>query len=410
LLGALPEQDDLASLRQALLRAAVVDPTRAWARSTAYATLDKRLVRPDALREIVADAARAEQARVEALYKAIAEVLEASAQGDDVAAGMRLIAIGQSAESDENVTGAIAYYEVAARFSEGLSDRRVRVIALRMLGRACGASGDVDRGKSYLRTSIEQAAGAGDTSSQIVGLLWLGNIMFFQGLWEEAFVEYRSARQLCGDDFPRLRGQLAMIMGATHRESGDLEAAASEMTYASTLWSDFQSADQSVWYNNRGLLALAQGDLAMADTMFRQALEIAPNDFDRAMILDNLAELSARHGNLDDAEGYARTAESVALRTGSPRALAEIYTRLGKIFRLRVDLNGVTFFEKALELCRGRTYPLSEANAYLEYGIFRSALGDLEEARSYLERARELCTQSGLTQLGRSVQEQLAQL
>ena len=101
---------------------------------------------------------------------------------------------------------------------------------------------------------------------------------------------------------------------------------------------------------------------------------------------------------------------SFAPVSGSPRALAEIYTRLGKISRLRSDLNGVTFFEKALEICRERRYPLTEANAYLEYGIFRRTLGDMEEARSYLERARQLCADIGAAQLERVASEQLAQL
>ncbi|MGQ0562607.1 MAG: hypothetical protein ACT443_12125, partial [Gemmatimonadota bacterium] len=83
------------------------------------------------------------------------------------------------------------------------------------------------------------------------------------------------------------------------------------------------------------------------------------------------------------------------------------YTRLGKIFRLRSDLNGVTFFEKALDICRERSYPLTEANAYLEYGIFRRTLGDLEEARSFIERARQLGVQIGAAQLERAASAQL---
>src|SRR5687768_9523319 len=76
LLGALPEQNDLAPLRQALLRASVADAARAWARSSAYATVDKRLITATALRSAVVDARAAEHARVDALYEAIGEVLE----------------------------------------------------------------------------------------------------------------------------------------------------------------------------------------------------------------------------------------------------------------------------------------------------------------------------------------------
>jgi tetratricopeptide (TPR) repeat protein len=126
------------------------------------------------------------------------------------------------------------------------------------------------------------------------------------------------------------------------------------------------------------------------------------------MVLDNLAELFIGQANLSEAESLARSAEEAALRAGSPRALAEIYTRLGKIFRLRADPNGVTFFEKAVELCRGRRYPHTEANAYLEYGMFRRVHGDIEEARSYFERASQLFREVGAVAQERAAAEQLA--
>ena len=90
-----------------------------------------------------------------------------------------------------------------------------------------------------------------------------------------------------------------------------------------------------------------------------------------------------------------RRAEQHALAAASPRALAEVYIRLGRIFRLREDPNGVTFFEKALELCRRHAYPLLEAAACIEYASFRTALGDVDEARAYEQRAHELSAQHG---------------
>lgn len=410
LLGALPEQSDLAPLREALLRASTPDAARAWAHSSAYATFDKRVLPAQAVRDVVATAARAAHERIGALYAAMADVLDAAARGEDVSAGLRLIAIGEAAEAQDSPTTALAYYEVAARFSETLADRRVRVLALRRLGRAHATCGHVDEANLFYRSSLEHALVVADAEAQAVALTGLGNLMGFQGRWNEAARNYESALALCGIEFPRLRGQLAMNLAAVHRERGELEASSAQLAVATGLWSDLHSADHSVWYNNRGLLALARGDVDAAETIFRQALETAGSDFDRAMVLDNLAELYTQRANLSDAEIFARSAEELALRAGSPRALAEVYIRLGKIFRLRSDPNGVTFFEKALEICRGGRYPLTEANAYLEYGIFRRTLGDLEEARSYIERARQLCAEIGAAQLETAASRQLAQI
>lgn len=410
LLGALPEQNDLVPLRQALLRASVTDAARAWARSSAYATVDKRVVGSDALRSAVADARTAEHARVDALYDAIGEAMEYAASGNDLAAAMRLIAIGEAAEAEENYRTATAYYEVAARFSESLADRRARILALRRLARANAALGDIDQAIALFGVALDQAVTADDEEARIFILLGLGNIMGFQGRWKLGLEKYEAAIALCGESFPRLRAQIVTNMAVMCRELGDLGQSAAYLDEAATTWADMPAREQSVWYNNRGLLMLDRGDTVAAETLFRQALETAGSDFDRAMVLDNLAELSIRQDNLSDAEGFARAAEDLALRAASPRALAEIYTRLGKIFRLRSDLNGVTFFEKALEICRGRRYPLIEANAYLEYGIFRRTLGDTEEARSYIERAGELCADIGATELERSASTQLAQI
>jgi hypothetical protein len=49
------------------------------------------------------------------------------------------------------------------------------------------------------------------------------------------------------------------------------------------------------------------------------------------------------------------------------------------------------FFEKALELCRSPAgSPMLEGQAYEEYGVFRSRLGQGQEARTLLERASEI--------------------
>ena len=409
LLGALPEQIDLTALRQALLRASAVDAARAWSRVTAYATFDKRVLSADQLQQVVEEAARAEHQRIDELYGALRAVLEHTARGDDTAACAQLIAIGERAEADDNPVAAIAYYKVAAQIGEGLSDRRFRMLALRRMARAHAATGDPEAAIGLFRSSYDQAVIADDVEGQIIASIGIGNMLGFQGRWNAALSQYETALALCGQGYPRLRGQLAMNLAAIHRERGELVESSAQLGIAASLWSDLTSAEHSVWFNNRGLLALAQAETESAEGIFRQALETAASDFDRAMVLDNLAELSIRQDNLSEAETHARAAEDLALRAGSPRALAEIYTRLGKIFRLRSDLNGVTFFEKALELCRGRMYPLIEANAYLEYGIFRRILGDSEEARSYFERARELCAEIGATQLERAAAEQLAQ-
>jgi tetratricopeptide (TPR) repeat protein len=141
------------------------------------------------------------------------------------------------------------------------------------------------------RSTVSVEASAADTEAQVYVLLGLGNIMGFQGRWQEGIRNYEAALALCGDGLLRLRGQITCNLAVMHREQGDLSESAARLEAASALWTAMTPADHSVWYNSRGLLALARGESDTAETNFRQALETAGSDFDRAMGLDNLAEV-----------------------------------------------------------------------------------------------------------------------
>jgi tetratricopeptide (TPR) repeat protein len=410
LFGALPESGELASLRTALLSASVVDLTRLWSNANAYATYDKRVLSPHALEQAVATAAHAAHARVDAMYSALGRVLFALFANDLEQAANELIAIGEQLEADENAAAARSWYEAAERVAALDGNAATRARALRYLAVLHVGSGATDEANARYRASLEHAVAARDLEAQVVAITGLGIVAGYQGNHQEALAHFDQALELCAGEFPRRQAQLFTNMAALLGEDGRFDEASARLADASALWAHLSAADRCGWYNSRGLLAMNRGDIEMAEGILHQALGTAQSEFERAMVLDNLAELFIRQGNLSEAEALARSAEEAALRGGSPRALAEIYTRLGKIFRLRGDANGVTFFEKAVEICRPRRYPHIEANAYLEYGLFRRLHGDNEEARTYLERAVQLFGAVGAARLQRVAEDQLAQL
>ena len=408
LLGALPELGDLASLRNALLGASSLDAAHVWSRASAYATYDKRSLTADALRHAVADAARDAHGRVDNMYAAVERVLAAVASNDHRAAATELLAVAQQLQTEETPGAGIPWLRAADRVAELAGDRSLRAHALWLMAISHLGQGATDEAAACYRASLAQAVDAQDVHTQISATIGFGNVAGYQGRFDEALRYFEDALRLAGDQFPRRRALLFVNMAFMHVEQKQLEAASARLAEASGLWADLLPGDHGVWYNARGMLALERGEVEMAEGLLHQALEAAPTEFERAMVLDNLAELFIRQGGLSEAESLARSAEEAALRAGSPRALAEIYTRLGKIFRLRVDPNGVTFFEKAVEICRSRGYPHTEANAYLEYGLFRRLLGDLEEARSYFERAKQLFGAVGAAAQADAAAQQLA--
>lgn len=410
LLGALPELGELAPLREALLSASVLDPARQWSRASTYATYDKRLLPPSEIARVIASAAQDARSRVDSIYACATRLFAALSADDPRAAAEELLSAGKQMELQDNITAAIAWYEAGVRVAEYANERSLRARALSQLANAHVSRGSMDSAERHYRNSMEQAVAAADVEGQIIAGTGLGNVAGYQGQFNEALAYFDAALQICGTEYPRRRALLFTNMASMLSEQDLLEEASARLADASALWEHFAEADRCIWYNSRGLLALNRGEIELAEGILHQALESATNDFERAMVLDNLAELFIRQGNLSESESLARAAEEAALRAGSPRALAEIYTRLGKIFRLRADANGVTFFEKALEICRSGRYPHIEANAYLEYGLFRQLHGDHDEARSYFQRAKQLFGEVGAARLERFAAGQLTQV
>jgi tetratricopeptide (TPR) repeat protein len=409
LLGALPELSELSVLRHALLGASVVDLTRLWSHSSAYATYDKRVLSHVALERAIAAAAQVSHARIEQLYQALARMLTALSANDLDAAAAEALRMGEQLEAEENAPAAIAWYEAADRMAAQGGNHELRARALRYRALVHVNRGAPEEAALAYRASLEIAAAANDQESEVVALTGLGIVAGYQGRSADALAHFQTGLELCADQFPRRRAQLLINVAALRAEEGDFAEASARLADASALWAHLSDADRCGWYNSRGSLALHRGELEMAEGIFHQALESARSEFERAMVLDNLAELFVGKGNLSEAEALARSAEEAALRSAAPQAVAQIYIRLGKIFRLRGDANGVTFFEKALEICRQRSYPHTEANAYLEYGHFRRLHGNLEEARTHFERARQLFSALGAARLERVAADQLAQ-
>ena len=105
----------------------------------------------------------------------------------------------------------------------------------------------------------------------------------------------------------------------------------------------------------------------------------------------NLAGLDLEAGRLLEAEAELRRAEEVAIAANLIRHLAQIYTLMGRLRGAQGDETGFVFFEQAIELAKALERSVAtEAQVYFAYGQFHSKLGQQEEARAYLERAREL--------------------
>lgn len=386
----LPRTAELAGLRESILAASTSDPHHEWKGSSEYATLDGRVVTDAQLDSIFQAAEERSLEHVRTYHRLLRDAMREIAADGDSGALAKLQQLGEDAATSGRWEACISYYGVVAAIAAEVHNEHLEILSYRRLGRAHLHLGHPARAARWYRQSLHSADLAGDREGVIIAHVGLGHAYSVEGRWDDASAAYRSSHDACGAGFERLRAQGAINLSMTARELSRFDEARRWLDEAREQWGEFGAAERSVWFNNDGLLALAQGRLDDACASFEQGLADAPSHHDTAMILDNLAETSLRAGDLDRAEALARSAEEYAIAGASARALADVYIRLGKIKRAQRDVHGVSFFEMSIQLCRENGYLLSEATACTEYALFRMMLGDNDEARGLRERAEQL--------------------
>lgn len=399
LLRLIPLTPEFADVRQELLAGSRADRSRRWSGSNAYSTLDSRVIGAPAVRAIFAAAEARTMERVRALNAAVLDALLAQGGAREADTLDTLADMGEAALADANWSDCAAYYGVVERIALGTGDSDRIVLAARRQGRAYLNLGDLSRAAHAYERALQHAQEIGDDDAQVIIATGLGHCMTVQGRWAEAELYYRTGLELAGEGVRQLRAQLGISLAVVARERGNLEEASALLDGAAAEMDALSDADRSTWHNNTGAVLMDLGRHGEARAHFEQALELSPSHYDSAMILDNMAEQALREGRLDEAESLARRAEELALAGAAPRALTDVYVRLGRLSRLRRDPDGIVFFEKAIEIARQERYAYAEAVALLEYALLRDELDDADEADELRAAAHELLRSIGADEM-----------
>src|SRR5690606_34917614 len=94
-LDALPELDDLAALREALVDTSAVDAAEVWGGSRPYATVGRRVTAPGAVEAMIPAIAEQLRLRMEQVLGQAVRALRALETGDPAGAAHALIAAGE---------------------------------------------------------------------------------------------------------------------------------------------------------------------------------------------------------------------------------------------------------------------------------------------------------------------------
>ncbi len=401
-LALLPDLEALLPLRALLVSISRPDERALWSSSGPYLTLGKRGVQPDELRRRMPEAFRRITAHLQALYRAYLEALESQQANDGSGAVAALLRAGGLEESVGRVAQARAWYEVALTVAETLQDRRPEVQLLSSLGHVALTLGQLPEGARHFQRALALAEAEFDQGGAIAACQGLGDTAVAQGQWGGAQAWYARGLRLAEASadhrsLARLERQLAVLT----RKQASPAAAGDHLRRAR------EAAETSGDPEEMGRVLATQGELDVelgrqdaAAAAYREALawvQRAPRNPNLELTIRlHIAELQLGQGRLLEAEEELRRAEQLAIAANTTRGLVQIYTLMGKLRGSEQDETGFVFFEQAIELCNTLERSLAtEAQVYLEYGLFRERLGQRDEARAYLERAREILTYLG---------------
>ena len=393
----MPELEALEPLRALLISSSRPDERAMWSSSGPYLTLGKRGVYPEELRRGMTQVFQRVADHLRVLYEAYVTALEAQQRNDAGGVVAALLRGGRLEEEVGRLSQAAAWEALALGVAETLQDRRPEVEVLHALGYLALRRGQHTEGARHFQRALALAEAEFHKAGAIAACEGLGNAVLAQADWAGSHAWYSRGLRLAqeSDDAAQI-GRLDRRLGVLARKQGDLAAAGDYLRRARERFETAGPADEMArTLRAQGQLDAELGRHPAAAAAFREALawaQRAPRDagLELAVRLD-LAELDFAAGSLLDAEAELRRAEQIAIAANLPGRLAQIYTLMGKLRGEQLDETGFVFFEQAIELTRAvERSRAAEAEVYHAYGLFCRRLGQQEEARAYLERAREL--------------------
>lgn len=412
-LKAIPESDDLAPLREALLGASRADGGLAWAPAEEYATIDTRLADPAALERQIDALAERVRRRAESVMRHTVRALASLQRGDAAEAARHLVAAGEVEEGERRLHQAVHFYERALEIGRKPRDRRAEGLALRRLGRVARALGQWQLAARRYAASYEVCVAQRDEAGAVVACQGLGNVHVDQSRWSEARTWYLRGVERCPPRPPNVEYvHLCVGLSVVERRLGDLPAAGEWLARGEEAAAALGDAGVMGYVDHGwGRLHLARGEAEQAEAAFRRALERTLDPVGRVAVLVGLSEPLLRLGRVREAMAAARDAEALALHAGAVARLPDVYRALGAAAGERGDHDGFVFYEQALEVCRDHGLPtFEEAATQHHYGRFEARQGDTHAAIDRMREARRLYAELGARGEADEVAEELGRL
>lgn len=401
-LGLLPTLEAIGPLRALVLASSSPDEGSRWGSVAAFLTVGKWTVSTDLLRRGVPQLLTKIGAHLTKLYGHYADALDAEGTGDQALAVSHLIAAARLEEGVGRFGAAISWAEVALGIAAGLNTRKGEIDTLVFLGLVCRAQGAHPAAARHYQRALALAEAESDAEGCIDASEGQGLVALALGQLPGAAAWLGRAERLAeGEAHALRRARVIRGLAEVARRRGELTLGEERLRLArEILEGRGEEIEMAHVLEAQGRLQLALGHGVAALAAFREALaweqRAGGDPRVECGIRLHLADLFIFLGRPAEAEEEMRHAEHLAVGHDLGRRLIRIYTRLGALRGRQGSEMGFVFFEQALALCQLlEPTPTLEAEVCHQYGLFKANIGHADEARGWLQRARELVASVG---------------
>ncbi len=243
------------------------------------------------------------------------------------------------------------------------------------------AMGDIDGALA----DLQSAADEGEKAAQALAETWkeIGALSFAADT-QASINAYRRATELAPND-----SDAHNLLGSLYLRTGDYEEALRTLEQVS--WFEDDEAKRAVALGNLGVVALATGDNAEAERLFRESLEINERlglKDGQAADLADLSDVVRAQNKLTQAKDMLQRALKLYNETGNLIGQANANGRLGALSLLQSRFAAArASYAKALELADGSGDVVSQIAVRIGMGDVALAENKLAEAKERYEAA-----------------------
>ena len=247
---------------------------------------------------------------------------------------------------------------------------------------------------------LDHHAGAPPSVDHWVAWRALGNAAFLRGDLSDADEAFRRGLEVAEHlGHRRYAAGCLSNLGLVHKDIGDLDAALAFLRRARSVADGLDDAIRSQVLNNLATVLARRGDLGEAEGLLRESAELKRrlgDDRGLAAVLTNVANLRSRAADLDDAERLHRDALRLAEAVGDPTGVARGHTNLGDVAFARGDLEAaIASYRRSLALKRELDERRGAVLAYVQLVACHARAGDEDAARSLAEEGAAFAREAG---------------